>query len=763
MGTITFDPHSFVIDGQRRFLLIGTINYFRLQPDDWEQRLRLFKQSGFNTVDIYVAWAYHEASEGEFDFESPARDLDRYLTLCKTLGLYVYFRPGPYICNEFDFGGLPPWLLTKPDVHIRQNEPNFLAYARRYLSRVNAIVERHQYTRGGSIILYAIENELDFYATKDVPGYMTALRDYVRADGIDVPIAACVGQRTQVDRAMGLIDDVIPTPNIYVNGPGVEAEAAKALQALRDARSITGRPYAVPPFVTEMGRGENDLRRIMSQGFTGLGPFNFAGGSNWDRYHAVNNWGDYKQLTTSIDFGGMIGFDGTIGQTFFDARRLAKFIAAVEPEITTTNVVDDVKPLGSAQISTHTLASGPTRFTFLANLTDEPADVAIDVQGLRVPRHGTLSVPGKKTPIITSRLSLARVGLHASIAYCTAEFWELSGKDGVVHVDLLLPADASGDIAFDEGEGPGDPIALRVGLVRQIHVAGGVVHVRVLDEAVTERAGLTDVRVLGQPIELASRAWEIREPAPQPVLVEWTGDLRSLESLGVVHGAGVYETMIYSTGPVTDISIDYAADLVSRWVDDAFECTVLADGKPYQASLSLPAGPHRLKLRVEAWGRPCFHDERWPAAKLGAQRGLIGRFGVNGSPADCAWRFSPDPIRPPERHGVSSTTPLASFDIPPGEARVAQLRLEEAFPLGAVLELAGSNVTVLIYVDGVGVGRLGFDGLFRFTGGPNSRVLASGALMKRNAVVTLLIRSTQSTRGRVERVTLEPLASADRA
>lgn len=756
MHSVRFDRHSFLIDGQRRFLLIGTVNYFRMHPDDWEHRLRLFAQSGFNTVDTYVAWGYHEPVEGQIDFESPARNLDRYLSLCHQLGLFVYFRPGPYICNEFDGGGLPPWLYHKQGVEIRQNEPNYLALVKRYLSRVNGIAVKHQHTRGGPIILYAIENELDFYPTRDVRGYMTALRDHVRADGIDVPLTACIGQRTPIEKAMGLIDDVIPTPNIYVGGEAVEREATAALTVLREARSVTGKTYDVPPFVTEMGRDENSLRRILSAGYKGLGPFNFAGGSNWDRFHAVNNWGDYKQLCTSIDFGGMIAFDGTIGQTYFDARRLARFIECVEPELTVaspqheaTRVID-----GEASLRPHTLVSDDATFVFLPNLSDQPTAIALEVSGQRVPSAGLLNVLPKKTPIVTVNLSLKRWGIDARIAYTTAEFWSIRREGDAVWIDLLLRERQAGEIVFAEQS---TPIPLQVGSTHTLTLAGQTVRLNVLDERIAEREGIDGQLEHAQPIDLLKEHW-LAAPQPRAAIIrQWQGGLKSLESLGVLYGAGEYEAELDIAEPIHSLSVDYAADHVSCWVDDRFFGTQLCDGNAWKQAVDLPPGRHRIRLRVAGWGRPCFHDAKWPAAKLGASRGLVGEFRVNEKSVSLDWSFAPDPIASPAQLVEGSEQDLATLRLRDGDVVLAQHRFHEGMPHGTVLELAGRDLEAIVFVDDVGVGRVGFGSIYRFTGGPADRILLPGGLLASGATLSLLVRSTQPTDGAVEHLRLRPL------
>jgi hypothetical protein len=763
MRSVRFDRQSFLIDGHRRYLLIGTVNYFRMHPSDWEHRLRLFKQSGFNTVDTYVAWGFHEPVEGECDFDSPARRLDRYLTLCHSLGLFVYFRPGPYICNEFDGGGLPPWLPHTPNLEIRQNDANYLAIVKRYLSRVNAIATRHQHTRGGPIILYAIENELDFYPTRDVAGYMTALRDHVRADGIDVPLTACVGQRTPIEKAMGFIDDVIPTPNIYVGGEAIEREATAALDALHAARSVTGKPYDVPPFVTEMGRDENSLRRILSAGFKGLGPFNFAGGSNWDRYHAVNNWGDYKQLTTSIDFGGMIAFDGTIGQTYFDARRLARFIDCVEPELTTASPKHEATRVAESEsaIRPHTLVSDDATFVFLPNLTDQPASIAIDVSGQRVPATGTITVPPKKTPIVTVGLSLNRFGIDASIAYCTAEFWSLRLEADALFIELLLREGNAGEILFASAA-PSTPVALEVGFAQTFTIAGKQVALRVLDERVAEREGIEDQLELGQAIDLLSESWSVTAKPRAAVSSQWTGALAGLESLGVYYGAGEYETEIDREIAVRTLSIDYAADHISLWIDDHFHGTTLRDGNAWKVELDVAPGRHRVRIRAAGWGRPCFHDAKWPAAKLGSPRGLVGAFRVDGAAVESRWSFTADPLAPPIVEGKSRSIDLASLRVKGGECLVARWLLANDCPHGAVLEFAGTDLEGLVHVNDVGIARFGFGSIYRFTGGPADRVLLPGELMRKGATLTVTLRGTQTAEGVFERLRLRRLESKAR-
>ena len=80
--------------------------------------MKLLKTAGYNTIDVYFPWNYHETAPGIWDF-SENRDVYAFLELAKIHGLFVIARPGPYICSEWDGGGLPAWLAAD-GVSVRQ-------------------------------------------------------------------------------------------------------------------------------------------------------------------------------------------------------------------------------------------------------------------------------------------------------------------------------------------------------------------------------------------------------------------------------------------------------------------------------------------------------------------------------------------------------------------------------------------------------------------------------------------------------------------
>ena len=107
---LTYKGKDFYLDGEKLKIYSGAIHYFRTVPEYWEDRLLKLKAAGFNTVETYTCWNLHEKKPGEFDFDG-ILDIVKFIETAKKVGLYAIVRPGPYICAEWDFGGLPAWLL----------------------------------------------------------------------------------------------------------------------------------------------------------------------------------------------------------------------------------------------------------------------------------------------------------------------------------------------------------------------------------------------------------------------------------------------------------------------------------------------------------------------------------------------------------------------------------------------------------------------------------------------------------------------------
>ena len=135
-------------------LLASSLFYFRIPREKWEKRMKLLKTAGYNTIDVYFPWNYHETAPGIWDF-SENRDVYAFLELAKIHGLFVIARPGPYICSEWDGGGLPAWLAAD-GVSVRQDDEEFLKRIGTWYDHILPVLEPFQISRGGTVLCMQI-------------------------------------------------------------------------------------------------------------------------------------------------------------------------------------------------------------------------------------------------------------------------------------------------------------------------------------------------------------------------------------------------------------------------------------------------------------------------------------------------------------------------------------------------------------------------------------------------------------------------------
>lgn len=201
---------AFYLNGQPFKILSGAIHYFRIDPDDWYHSLFNLKALGFNTVETYVPWNAHEPHKGQFDF-SGRLDIERFIQTAQSLGLYMIVRPSPFICAEWEFGGLPAWLLEE-NMRIRSSDPAFIKTVNQYYDRLLGILTRYQVDQGGPILMMQVENEYGSYGEDKT--YLRAVRDLMKEKGVTCPLFTSDGPWRATLRAGTLIeDDVFVTGN----------------------------------------------------------------------------------------------------------------------------------------------------------------------------------------------------------------------------------------------------------------------------------------------------------------------------------------------------------------------------------------------------------------------------------------------------------------------------------------------------------------------------------------------------------------------
>lgn len=775
---VTYDADGFTIHGRRQILLIGTVAYFRLDPSDWDRRLAAFAASGFNTVDCLVPWNYHEPVEGRFDFQSPTHDLPRFLRLCQKHGLNVFLRSGPYICDEWDGGGFPAWLIPKPGIAYRQNNPTSLSLVRRWTRALDRTIAPYQATRGGPIILDQIENELDFYDCRDPRGYITHLRDAALADGITVPLTVCIGSPNhrgddRIERASGHVNGVLPTANLYVRG-NVEAQGRQWADTLRGARFAGGASLSsVPPINSETGRDENTLRRLLASGLKGLAPFDFAGGSNFLYGSGDNRWEKpIGYIVTSLDFGSMIGFDGARTSHWYEARRLAGFVNTfVDPlcraqsdtnwegGFSASNAALGAKedPARPGRLYRLAAPNGP-QFLFLWNGDTAPQQTTVTLGGLSFPRHSTLTVPPSYDLIVPAQVSLDAWGLPGvTLRYATSEVYKIARSARGTQITLvgdeggqgelclqsaapprLLRADGAAPQTFPDAQGwtAAYHIDATRGMTLQI---GG----RQLEVHILSRQGMDAPAALVAPATdlLAGAVWQTSSTAETgvPPVPNAGADPPPMEAAGLLHGAAWYRAEFDAPpgASAEPLTFSHAGDLVSAYLNGRYLGTRngLGNDTRFDTGTMLHSGRNRLAVRVEIWGHSNFQQNDPPALHLGAPRGIWGPVRLGAAPLAPAspWRLTTDSDTPPPVPPTSPKQPLAfgaageehwiSRAFSPTPAQASR---------GMVLELAGADLLASLYVNGHGAGRCLYGPAVKapLHGGPSNKFYVPAAWLR---------------------------------
>ena len=176
-GTFTVGDKTFLLNGQPFVVKAAEIHYPRIPRPYWEHRIQMCKALGMNAVCIYIFWNIHEQKEGQFDFTGQ-NDVAEFCRLAQKNGMYVIVRPGPYVCAEWEMGGLPWWLLKKKDIKLRERDPYFMERVKIFEQKVGEQLAPLTIQKGGPIIMVQVENEYGSYG-EDKP-YVSEIRDCLR-------------------------------------------------------------------------------------------------------------------------------------------------------------------------------------------------------------------------------------------------------------------------------------------------------------------------------------------------------------------------------------------------------------------------------------------------------------------------------------------------------------------------------------------------------------------------------------------------------
>ena len=340
VGTFEAGKGTFLLNGKPFVVKAAELHYPRIPKPYWDQRIKLCKALGMNTICLYVFWNSHEPQPGVYNF-SEQNDLAAFCRLCQQNGMYVILRPGPYVCAEWEMGGLPWWLLKKKDIRLREPDPYFIERVALFEAEVAKQVKSLTIANGGPIIMVQVENEYGSYGANK--GYVSQIRDIVRTHfGDDITLFQCDWSS---NFTLNGLDDLIWTMN-FGTGANIDQQFAKLKELRPDSPLMCsefwsgwfdkwGANHETRP-ADDMIKGIDDM---LSRGIS-FSLYMTHGGTNWGHWAGANSPG-FAPDVTSYDYDAPISESGQTTPKYWklretlsrymDGEKQAKVPALIKP------------------------------------------------------------------------------------------------------------------------------------------------------------------------------------------------------------------------------------------------------------------------------------------------------------------------------------------------------------------------------------------------------------------------------------------------
>ena len=318
-GTFVTGDKTFMLNGKPFVVKAAELHYPRIPRPYWEHRIKMCKALGMNTICLYVFWNIHEQREGEFDFTGQ-NDVAEFCRLAQKNGMYVIVRPGPYVCAEWEMGGLPWWLLKKKDIALREDDPYFLERVRLFENKVGEQLAPLTIQNGGPIIMVQVENEYGSYGTNKK--YVSAIRDIVREAGFDkVTLFQCDWASNFTRNGL---DDLVWTMN-FGTGANID-EQFRRLRELRPQSPLMCSEFWSGWFDKWGARHETrpaakmvaGIDEMLSKGIS-FSLYMTHGGTSFGHWAGANSPG-FAPDVTSYDYDAPINEYGQTTPKYFELR-----------------------------------------------------------------------------------------------------------------------------------------------------------------------------------------------------------------------------------------------------------------------------------------------------------------------------------------------------------------------------------------------------------------------------------------------------------
>ncbi|WP_089836057.1 glycoside hydrolase family 35 protein [Chitinophaga filiformis] len=351
--SFTLAKKDFLLDGKPYQIISGEMHPARIPKEYWRHRIQMAKAMGCNTIAAYVFWNYHEQEEGKFDFASENRDIAAFVKLVQEEGMWVLLRPGPYVCAEWEFGGLPPYLLRIPDIKVRCLDPRYMAATERYVKALAEQVKGLQITNGGPILMVQVENEYGSFGNDKQ--YLYKLKELWEQNGINVPFYTADGPAAPLLEAGS-----VPGAAIGLDSGSSEGDFAAANKQNPDVPSFSSESY--PGWLTHWGEkwarpdkaGIVKEVKFLMDTKRSFNLYVIHGGTNFGFTAGANSGGKgYEPDLTSYDYDAPINEQGGATEKYMALREAIgsyskKKLPAIPAAIPTITIPDiTLKPYTS--------------------------------------------------------------------------------------------------------------------------------------------------------------------------------------------------------------------------------------------------------------------------------------------------------------------------------------------------------------------------------------------------------------------------------
>uniref|UniRef100_G3NRC3 Galactosidase, beta 1-like n=1 Tax=Gasterosteus aculeatus aculeatus TaxID=481459 RepID=G3NRC3_GASAC len=303
--SIDYKNNCFLKDGKPFRYISGSIHYSRIPPYYWKDRLLKMYMTGLNAIQVYVPWNFHEAVEGVNNFTG-AQDLERFLHLANQTGLLVILRPGPYICAEWEMGGLPAWLLQKPNIILRSADTDYVQAVSNWLAVLLPKMKPWLYSNGGNIISVQVENEYGSYFACDY-NYLRHLRTLFRFFLGEDTVMFTTDGNTDKEMKCGTLEGLYATVDF-----GTDTDITKAFR--RQRRFEPRGPLVNSEFYTgwldhwgdrhavvDAQKVSRVLQKMLVMG-ANVNMYMFEGGTNFGYWNGADHDTRFRSVVTSYDY-----------------------------------------------------------------------------------------------------------------------------------------------------------------------------------------------------------------------------------------------------------------------------------------------------------------------------------------------------------------------------------------------------------------------------------------------------------------------------